>query len=42
MIKLLIGFFLGIVVATIGFSGLAQLADKQVENAKFIIKENVK
>ncbi len=42
MIKLLIAFFLGMVVATVGFSGLAQFADKQVENAKFIIKENVK
>jgi capsular polysaccharide biosynthesis protein len=42
MTNLLIGFVLGLVVATVGFSGLANFADKQIDNAKVIIKENVK
>ena len=42
MIKLIVGFFLGLIVATVGFSGLTSFADKQVDNAKNIIKENVK
>jgi len=40
--QLIIGFILGIVVATVGFSGFANFADKQLDNAKVIIKENVK
>lgn len=40
--QLIIGFILGIVVATVGFSGVANFADKQLDNAKVIIKENVK
>jgi hypothetical protein len=33
---------LGLVIATVGFSNFANFADRQVDNAKFIIKENVK
>jgi|APGre2960657444_1045066.scaffolds.fasta_scaffold69409_2 hypothetical protein len=40
--QLLIGFILGLVIATVGFSNFANFADRQVDNAKFIIKENVK
>ena len=42
MINLVIGFVLGITVATVGFSGVASLADKQIDSAKEVIKENVK
>lgn len=42
MTNLVIGFLLGLIVATVGFGGLASFADKQVNNAKVIIKENVK
>jgi len=38
----LIGFVFGLVVATAGFSGVANFADKQIESAKEVIKENVK
>lgn len=42
MTNFIIGFVMGLVVATAGFSGVASFADKQIENAKVIIKENVK
>ena len=42
MINLVIGFFIGLTVATVGFSGLASFADKQLDSAKVIIQENVK
>ena len=42
MINVVIGFVLGLTVATVGFSGLANFADKQLDNAKVIIQENVK
>jgi hypothetical protein len=42
MSNFIIGFVMGLVVATVGFSNLASFADKQVNNAKVIIKENVK
>jgi capsular polysaccharide biosynthesis protein len=42
MINLVIGFVLGITVATVGFSGVASFADKQIDSAKEVIKENVK
>jgi hypothetical protein len=42
MINFVIGFVFGIVVATAGFAGVANFADKQLDNAKVIIKENVK
>lgn len=34
MIKLLAAFFLGIVVATVGFSGIAQIADSGIAAIK--------
>ena len=42
MISHLVAFILGIVVATVGVSSLASFVDRQVENAKGYIKENVK
>lgn len=42
MLNLVIGFFLGIVVATVGFSGVATYLDKVVDETKVIVKENVK
>jgi hypothetical protein len=42
MINLVIGFILGLTVATVGFGGLTSFADKQLDNAKVIIQENVK
>jgi hypothetical protein len=42
MTNFIIGFVVGIVIATAGFSGVANFADTQLENAKLIIKENVK
>jgi hypothetical protein len=42
MTNFIIGFVIGIVIATAGFSGVANFADTQLENAKLIIKENVK
>jgi hypothetical protein len=32
--KLIIGFVLGVVVSTIGFTGLARVADRGVESIK--------
>jgi capsular polysaccharide biosynthesis protein len=42
MINLIIGFILGVTVATVGFSGVASFADKQIDSAKEAIRENVK
>ena len=42
MFNFLIGFVFGLVVATAGFSGVANFADKQIESAKEVIKENAK
>jgi capsular polysaccharide biosynthesis protein len=42
MINFVIGFILGLTVATVGFSGVASFADKQIESAKEVIQENVK
>jgi capsular polysaccharide biosynthesis protein len=42
MMNFLIGFIFGIVVATVGFSGFASFADKQIDSAKEVIRENVK
>lgn len=39
MIKLTIGFILGIVVATVGFSGLSQMADKGVSKVQEVAKD---
>ena len=41
MINLVIGFVLGLTVAIVGFSGVASFADKQIDSAKEVIKENV-
>jgi hypothetical protein len=40
--QLLIGFIMGVIVATVGFSNFANFADRQLDNAKIVIKENVK
>jgi hypothetical protein len=40
--QLVIGFIMGLIVATVGFSNFANFADRHIDNAKFIIKENVK
>lgn len=42
MSNFIIGFIVGLVVATAGFSGVASFVDRQIENAKIVIKENVK
>ncbi len=42
MINLIFGFFLGITVATVGFSGIASYLDKLLLETKVAIKENVK
>ena len=42
MSKLLIGFILGIIVSTVGFSGIAKMADKGVDKVKEITIEQVK
>lgn len=42
MTNLIVGFVMGIIVATVGFSNFANFADRQLDNAKVIIKENVK
>ena len=34
MIKLVIGFVLGLVISQVGFSGVASMLDKQVDKAK--------
>jgi capsular polysaccharide biosynthesis protein len=40
--NLIIGFVLGLIVATVGVSNLATYVDRQVDTAKEVIKENVK
>lgn len=42
MTNLIIGFVLGVVVSTVGVSKFATFADRQLDNAKIVIKENVK
>lgn len=42
MTNLLVGFILGIVVATVGFSGIAKMADKGVDKVKEVTQEQVK
>jgi hypothetical protein len=37
-----IAFILGIVVATVGFTGVATLADKGVDKVQTIVKETAK
>lgn len=42
MINFILGVILGIVVATVGFSGIAGLADKGVDKVKEVTIEKVK
>jgi hypothetical protein len=42
MLNFIFGVFFGIVVATIGFSGVATYLDKFVNETKTVVKENVK
>lgn len=42
MTKLLIGFILGIVVATVGFSGIARMLDNGVNKVKEVSQEQAK
>ena len=42
MTKLLVGFILGIVVSTVGFSGIAKIADNGVEKVKQVTVEQAK
>ena len=42
MAKFIIGFVLGVVVSTIGFSGLARVADRGVEHLKETSQEVAK
>jgi hypothetical protein len=42
MTNLLIGFVLGIVVSTVGFSGIAKIADSGVEKVKQVTVEQAK
>jgi hypothetical protein len=38
----IIAFILGIVVATVGFTGIAKMLDNGVEKTKSIVQEQVK
>jgi hypothetical protein len=42
MTKLLVGFILGIVVSTVGFSGIARMADNGVNKIKEVTVEQTK
>ena len=42
MTKLVIGFVLGLVVATVGFSGVARILDHGIESVKTQSKEMAK
>ena len=42
MTKLLVGFILGIIVATVGFSGIAKMLDKCVDKVKEVTIEQAK
>ena len=42
MTKLLVGFILGIVVSTVGFSGIARMADRGVDKVKEVTIEQTK
>jgi len=42
MFKLFVGFILGIVVATVGFSGIARMLDNGVNKVKEVSQEQVK
>lgn len=38
----IVGFIMGIIVATVGFSGVANMADKSVHKVQEVIRENSK
>ena len=40
MISHLIAFISGVIVATVGFSGVAKVADKGVEKVQTIVKDS--
>ena len=42
MTNLLIGFVLGIVVSTVGFSGIAKMADRSIDKVKEVTIEQTK
>jgi hypothetical protein len=42
MTKFLVGFIFGIVVSTVGFSGIAKMADNGVNKIKEVTEEQVK
>ena len=42
MTKLLIGFMFGVVVSTVGFSGVAKMLDKSVDKVKEVTIEQTK
>lgn len=42
MTKFLVGFIFGIVVSTVGFSGIAKIADNGVNKVKEVTQEQVK
>ena len=42
MINLVVGFILGVVVSTVGFSGIAKMADKGVDKVKEVTIEQTK
>ena len=42
MINLLVGFILGIVVATVGFSGITKMLEKSVDKVKEVTIEQTK
>jgi uncharacterized membrane protein YtjA (UPF0391 family) len=38
----LFAFILGIIAATVGFTGMAQIADRGVDKVQTIVKENAR
>jgi hypothetical protein len=42
MTNLLVGFILGIVVSTVGFSGIAKMADRSIDKVKEVTIEQTK
>mgnify|MGYP000022396182 CR=1 FL=1 len=42
MTKLLVGFMFGVVVSTVGFSGVAKMLDKSVDKVKEVTIEQAK
>ena len=42
MTKLLVGFMFGVIVSTVGFSGVAKMLDKSVDKVKEVTIEQAK